>query len=117
MQWVHQKCSNKILTIGVNCSAAHHIDGRWQSEVQGGPDRLKVVASFCYLVDVIFASRGLNLCEKHLEEIQDAAAISHIPPPLLQDLWACVQLLHVEPVKLGHSPDRTFSLFRTRIGP
>ena len=57
-QWVHQKCSNQILIIGMNCSAAHPIDGRPQSEVQGGPDRLKVVASFCYLGDMLFAGRG-----------------------------------------------------------
>ena len=35
-------------------------------------------------------------CENRLEEVQGATASSHIPPPLLQDPWPCVQLLCAE---------------------
>ena len=31
-----------------------------------------------------------------LEEVQGATTSSHIPPPLLQDPWPCVQLLRAE---------------------
>ena len=34
---------------------AHPIDGRPQSEVQVGPDKLEVEASFCYLGDMLSA--------------------------------------------------------------
>ena len=33
------------------------------------------------------------MCENRLEEVQGATTSSHIPPPLLQDPWPCVQLL------------------------
>ena len=36
------------------------------------------------------------LCENSLEEVQGATTSSHIPPPLLQDLWQCIYHLHVE---------------------
>ena len=69
------------------------IDGRPQNEVQVGPDKLEVVASFCYLGDMLSAGGG---CENSLEEVQGATTSSHIPPPLLQDTWPCVQLLRAE---------------------
>ena len=63
------------------------IDGRPQSEAQVGPDKLEVVASFCYL-----SAGGPRLwnighysCENSLEEVQGATTSSHIPKPLLQD--------------------------------
>ena len=35
-----------------------------------------------------------ELVSKHsLEEVQGATTSSHIPPPLLQDTWPCIQLL------------------------
>ena len=37
-----------------------------------------------------------NSCENCLEEVQGATTSSHIPPPLLQDPWPCVQLLRAE---------------------
>ena len=37
------------------------IDGRQQSEVQVGPDKLEVVASFCYLGDMLSAGRGCEI--------------------------------------------------------
>ena len=37
------------------------IDGRPQSEVQVGPDKLEVVASFCYLGDMLSAGGGCKI--------------------------------------------------------
>ena len=37
------------------------IDGRPQSEVQVGPDKLEVVASFCNLGDMVYAGRGCEI--------------------------------------------------------
>ena len=66
---------------------ARPIDGRPQSEVQVGPDKLEVVASFCYLGDMLSAGGGCEMahysCENRLEEVQGATTSSHIPPPLL----------------------------------
>ena len=90
--WVHKKCSGlQRLTPDpdyrcARCMGnARPIDGRPQSEDQVRPDKLEVVASFCYLGDMLSAGGG---CEM--------AVSSHIPPPLLQDPWPCVQLLRAE---------------------
>ena len=40
---------------------AHPIDGRPQSEVQVGPDKLEVVAFFCYLGDMLSAGGGCEM--------------------------------------------------------
>ena len=40
---------------------ARPIDGRPQSEVQVGPDKLEVVASFCYLGDMPSAGGGCEI--------------------------------------------------------
>ena len=40
---------------------ARPIDGRPQSEVQVGPDKLEVVASFCYLGDMLSADGGCEI--------------------------------------------------------
>ena len=72
---------------------ARPIDSRPQSEVQVGPDILEVVASFCYLGDMLSAGGG---CKNSSEEVQGATTSSHIQPPLLQDPWPCIQLLRAE---------------------
>ena len=66
--WVHKKCSGlKRLKEDPNyrCSrcqgTARPIDGRPQKEVQVGPDKLEVVASFCYLGDMLSAAGGCEL--------------------------------------------------------
>ena len=41
--------------------SARPIDGRPQNEVQGGPDKLEVVASFCYLGDMLSAGGGCEI--------------------------------------------------------
>ena len=66
--WVHKKCSGlQRLTPNpdyrcARCMGnAHPIDGRPQSEVQVGPDKLEVVASFCYLGDMLSAGGGCEM--------------------------------------------------------
>ena len=60
--WVHKKCSGlQRLTPNPDYRCARcmgnasPIDGRPQNEVQVGPDKLEVVASFCYLGDMLSA--------------------------------------------------------------
>ena len=73
------------------------IDGISQSEVQVRPDKLVVVASFCYLGDMLSADySGHYVCENSLEEVQGATTSSHIPPPLLQYQCGHVQLLRAD---------------------
>ena len=62
-QWVHKKCSgHKCLTKDpeYRCTqsqgTACPLDGRPQTEVQIKPDKLEVVASFCYLGDMLSAA-------------------------------------------------------------
>ena len=66
--WVHKKCSGlKRLTKDpdyryTQCQeTAHPLDGRPQKGVQVGPDKLEVVASFCYLGDMLSAAGGCDL--------------------------------------------------------
>ena len=122
--WVHMKCSGlKRLTKDPDyrCTwcqgTARPLDGRPQSEVQVGPDKLEVVASFCYLGDMLSAADGCELstttCVKTAwKKFKGAATSSLFTPPLFQDTWPCVQLLAVYmyvcraqcsmPVRLGH---------------
>ena len=65
--WVHKKCSGLRLTPNpdyrcARCMGnARLIDGRPQSEVKVGPDKLEVVASFCYLGDMLSAGGGCEI--------------------------------------------------------
>ena len=66
--WVHKKCSGlRRLTEDpdyrcTRCKGtACPLDGRPQREVQVGPDKLEVVASFCYLGDMLSAAGGCEL--------------------------------------------------------
>ena len=66
--WVHKKCSGLKRLIkdpDYRCTqcqgTARPLDGRPQKEVQVGPDKLEVVASFCYLTDMLSAAGG---CER-----------------------------------------------------
>ena len=62
--WVHKKCSG-LKCLKKDCTScqgtACPLDGRPQKEVQGGPDKLEVVASFCYLGDMLSAAEGCEL--------------------------------------------------------
>ena len=108
--WVHKKCSGlKGLTKDPDYRCTRYqgnacpLDGRAQREVQVGPDKLEVVASFCYPGDMLSAAGGCELstmCKNHLEEVQGAATSSLLLPPLLQDMWPPVQLLCAE----GNAP-------------
>ena len=73
--WVHKKCSGlKHLTEDpdyrcTRCQGtACPLDGRPQREVQVRSDKLEMVASFCYLGDMLSAAGGCELlsttCEK-----------------------------------------------------
>ena len=66
--WVHKKCSGLKRLVenpDYRCArcqgTARPIDGRPQTEVLVGPDKLEVVASFCYLGDMISAAGGCDL--------------------------------------------------------
>ena len=66
--WVHKKCSGlRRLTPNPDCRCAwcignaRPIEGRPQNEVQDGPDKLEVVASFCYLGDMLSAGGGCEI--------------------------------------------------------
>ena len=66
--WVHKKCSGlKRLTEDpdyrcTRCQGtAHPLEGRPLREVQVGPGKLEVVASFCYLGDMLSAAGGCEL--------------------------------------------------------
>ena len=66
--WVHKKCSGlKHLTEDpdyrcTRCQGtARLLDGRPQREVQVGPDKLEVVAFFCYLEDMLSAAGDCEL--------------------------------------------------------
>ena len=77
--WMHKKCIGlKLLTEDpdyrcTRCQrTASPFDGRPRRVVQVGPDKLEVVASFCYLGDMLSAAGGCELstttCENCLEE-------------------------------------------------
>ena len=103
--WVHKKCSGlKRLTEDPDyrCTlcqgTAHPLDGRPQREVQVRPDKLEVIASFCYLGDMLSAAGGCklstnNTCENGLEEVQGTATSSLFMPPLFQDMAVCTALV------------------------
>ena len=66
--WVHKKCSwlqrltpNPDYRCARCMGNARPIDGRPQSEVQVGPDKLEVVASFCHLGDMLSAGGGSEM--------------------------------------------------------
>ena len=65
---MHKKCSGlRRLKVDPNYRCprclgdARPIDGRTQKDVQVGPDKLEVVASFCYLGDMLSAAGGSEL--------------------------------------------------------
>ena len=82
--WVHKKCSGlKRLTKDPDyrCTrcrgTACLLDGRPQKEVQIRPDQLEVVASFCYLGDMLSAADGcLFVCVEVLRPSQPSGVMS-----------------------------------------
>ena len=66
--WMHKKCCglqpqapNPDYRCARCMANAHPIDGRPQSEVQVWPDKLQVVASFCYLGVILSAGGGCEM--------------------------------------------------------
>ena len=72
------------------------LDSRPHREVQVGRDKLEVVASFCYLGDLLLAADCCEFStttrENCLEEVQGVVTGSFFPTPLFQDKWPCVQV-------------------------
>ena len=92
--WVHKKCIGwlKRLTkdLDYRCTwcqgTAPPLDSRPQREVQVRPDKLEVVASFCYLGDLLSASGGCELstttcvktARKKLKELLPVLSSCHL---------------------------------------
>ena len=68
---------------------AHLIDGRPQSEVQVRPDKLEVVASFCYLGDMLSAGGGCEITVTTHVKSPGRSSGSYYP-------WPCIQLSRAE---------------------
>ena len=67
-RWVHKKyiglqrlAPNPDYRYARCMGNARPIDGRQQNEVQVGPDKLEVAASFCYLGDMLSAGGGCEI--------------------------------------------------------
>ena len=105
--WVHKKCCGlKRLTKDpeyrcTRCQGtARPVDGRPQREVQVGPDKLEVVASFWYLGDMLSAAGGCELSTttclktawKKFKELLPVLSSHH----LSKHTWLHVQLLCAE---------------------
>ena len=82
---------------------ARPIDGRPQSEVQVGPDKLEVVASFCYLGDMLSAGGGCEMAVttrvktawKKFRELLPVLTSRHLSYKTRGHVY-CVQLLRAE---------------------
>ena len=66
LEWAATASSAKAVSTGcIRCTrckgTACPLDGRPQREVQVGPDKLELVASFCYLGDMLSAAGGCEL--------------------------------------------------------
>ena len=61
MQWLKRLTKNPNHRCTWCQGTACPLDGRPQREVQVGPDKLQVVASFCYLEDMLLAASGCEL--------------------------------------------------------
>ena len=117
--WVHKKCSGlKRLTKDTDCrctwckGTAHPLDGRPQRQVQVGPDKLKVIASFCYLGDMLSAAGGCDL-----STTRSSRSCYHFSLPtifLSRYVAACTALVCGAqcsmPVRLGHWQSQTSNI-------
>ena len=115
--WVHKKCSGlKCLTEDpdyrcTRCKGtARPLDGRPQREVQVGPDKLEVVASFCYLGDMLSAAGGCELSTttgvktawKKFKELKPVLSSRHLSFKTHSRVYStCVWSAISMPVKLG----------------
>ena len=108
--WVHKKCSGlQRLTPDpdyrcARCMGnAHPIDGRPKSEVQVGPDKLEVVASFCYLGDMLSAGGGCEMAvttrlktawKKFREPVLTSRHLSYKTRGHVYSSWVLSTMLH-----------------------
>ena len=61
MQWFQHLTKDPVYRCTRCQGTAHPLDGRPQREVQVGPDKLEVVASFCYQGDMLSAAGDCEL--------------------------------------------------------
>ena len=131
--WVHKKCSglqrltpNPDYRCAWCMGNARPIDGRPQSEVQVGPDKLEVVASFCYLGDMLSAGGGCEMAvTTHVKPPGRSSGsyyqFSHPATSLTRPVAMCTALACGAPcsmpVKRRHLPRRTCSACNAMIGP
>ena len=114
--WVHKKCSGfKRLKKDpdyrcTRCQGtARPLDGRPQKEVQVRLDKLEVVASFCYLGDMLSAADGYELsittrAKTAWKKFKDLLPVLSSEPPLFQNTWLCLVsgAQCSMPARLGH---------------
>ena len=90
---------------------ASPIDGRPQNEVQVGPDKLEVVASFCYLGDMLSAGGGCEIAvttrvKTAWKKFRDLLPVLTFRYPSYRHMAMCTALACGAPcsmiVKLGH---------------
>ena len=121
--WVHKKCSglqrltpNPDYRCACCMGNARPIDGRPQNEVQVGPDKLGVVASFCYMGGMLSAGGGCEMAvttrvKTAWKKFRELLRISHPATSLTGPVAMCTALACGAPcsvpVKLGHLPRRT----------
>ena len=130
--WVHKKCSGlKRLTKDpdyrrTRCQGtACPLDGRSQKEVQIGPDKLEVVASFCYLGDMLSAAGGCELSTitrvknawKKFKDLLPVLPSRHLS---FKHVAVCTALLCGAqcsmPARLGHWQSQTSSFWSEMTG-
>ena len=84
--------------------SARELHAAWTADHRGKfvePIELEMVASSCYLGDMLSAADGCELSittgfHNRLEEVQGAATSSLFPPSHFQDTWSRLQLLCAE---------------------
>ena len=131
--WMHKKCSGlQRLTPDpdyrcARCMGnARPIDGRPQSEVQVGPVKLEVVASFCYLGDMLSAGGGCEMAVttrvkttwKKFRELLPVLTSRHLSYKTRGHVYSsCVRSAMLHASETWHLPRRTCSSCKAMIGP
>ena len=122
--WVHKKCSGlKCLTKDpdygcTRCQGtARPLDGRPQKEVQVGPDKLEVVASFCYLGDMLSAA-GVKTAWKKFKDLLPVPSSHHLSFKTRGHVYSsCVHRAQCSmPARLGNRQRQPSSICREMTG-
>ena len=130
--WVHKTCSGlKRLKKDpdyrcTRCQGtARPLDGRPQKEVQVGPDKLEVVASFCYLGDMLSAAGGCELSTttrvktawKKFKDLLPVLSSCHLSFKTRGHVYSsCVRTQCSMPARRGHWQSRTSSVCSEMTG-